>query len=188
MRRRLLFPFLLISAALAACGRGSAPAPSAGAPVTLSSAEAPMPHPSENGRARLRTLEANLEYGKAWGSDAMAKNAAVAVHGALVREAWLEHGDVAVAVEILPYQPRKIVTLVKLKYLTDQKSDRRVYLNVIQTAVEEQAAKQDEITIGLRGALAYGAVAMGRNDGTAWVVHLTNATSDPLERALTTSK
>jgi hypothetical protein len=185
MRPAPLLALLPVATLALACARD----PVTGAPATLTSAEVPATSPADNGRARLHALEGHLSFGKAWGGDATARGMSGAIVTALVREADFDPVDIGVAVEILPYQPRRVVAIVDLKFLPAREQDRRAVLDHAQGAIEGLALAGDEIVLGVREASAYVVVARGHGDGTAWDVRIGAGVShEPLEQALGTSK
>jgi hypothetical protein len=179
-RFRPLLAFVALGAAGLGCNEKNEPPP-----VTLTSSDTP----EQNGRSRLFSLEEHLQYGKTWGSDATAKDIAAHVVGALVTKDWFDNSDLAVAVEILPYAHRRIVVLVKMRTLgNESQEDRRGLLHDVQLAVAEKAAATDEVAIGIRGPLSYSAAAAG-GSGAAWITRVEKPVStEPLERALATSR
>jgi hypothetical protein len=186
MRQKVFILAIVAVSIVPACrlrGRASGDAgPGPAGSTTTTSA----PPTAAEGQERLKTLESHLSYGSTWGSDAEAEKMARGVSDVVVNEfAYAKRNELGVAVEIVPGKPRKVVALVKMKYLKDEgTSDRKKILTMVRDGLaESERFGSDSFVIGVKGAVFWGAIGTGRGFGSIAARTGSSLSSEPLAKA-----
>lgn len=150
---------------------------------TTSSNASPSSDSNQAGSAALHELESHLQRGRAYGQGPGGEVIASGMRELLDTSI----GD-ALAVQVVPGNPERIVVVLKLPDLRRFSTEmRESWLEDFGTTVREGFGATDStVVVGIRGAVFYGAVATMEPGSRRWNVRTGRIVStQPLEEALT---
>ncbi len=138
--------------------------------IAYAVATAPPPKPPTAAALEKSALEAKLHTGTSSGDSELERTLATKVFAAMKTDEGLAASDVAVAVRVKPGATRRVIVLVQVLSLRDLRPKaRRDLLDDTRKAIVDDVAAEDLVTVAVKGAFSYGALAQGPEGGDATV-------------------